>query len=311
MLELSRLPLEIPEMMRQASEDPLIPNSKNRKAGAAIVLILATALFIISYLWFDKEGAAYHNSTYDNCITYTLLSYIIMAGVINERMDTKLKFTRRIRVKNVIKFLCLAAVIFGGSMYEIARTNHVHWSSITIRIALVMMCLLTHTSLASNHYNIVDLIDQSLQRSSISVKNSVIDLRSKHKVQVSELETVIMNYKMLIEIRNWLTIRFVIDICTVFVLYISLVKYSSTIAAIERDYTVLIFGFFLMVQSTSMYTVGQFNKHILSLEHLHNVNTRLVVRIFKWKPSEEVFMSSVVSIFVILTNVIFRDNSSS
>jgi hypothetical protein len=167
------------------------------------------------------------------------------------------------------------------------------------------MTLVTHTALSSNHYNIVGLVDQSVQRSSISMRNSVIDLRSKNKMAVSELETVIVNYGMLVQIRNWLTVRLLIDISAVFVLYISLVHFTAS-ARYDTQYTVLIFGFFLVVQSSSMYTVGKYNKHIQSLEFVNNVNTRLVVRISKWKPSEDVFMTSVVAILVLLTNVVFR-----
>lgn len=178
------------------------------------------------------------------------------------------------------------------------------WNIVVIRIALLVMCVLSHTAVASNHYSIVDMLDQSLQRNSISLKNSVIDFRSKNKASATELETVILNYKKLVQVRNSLTLRIAIDVIAVFILYLSLVSYYAD-AQNHPGYTVLIFGFFLLLQSTSMYT-GQFNKLIHSLEHLNNVHTRLMVRISKWKPSEEVFMSSVFGILVILVNVIFQ-----
>jgi uncharacterized membrane protein (Fun14 family) len=221
-------------------------------------------------------------------------------------MDTQLNFARRIRLKNILKMLGASMVIIGiGVGYIINGGFHVTWNTVTIRIALLVMSVLSHTAVASNHYNIVDLLDQSLQRSSISLKDSVIDFRSKNKVSASELETVILNYKKLVRVRKWLTLRIGIDVLAVFALYLSLVSYYHD-AQYDPGYTVLIFGFFLLLQSTSMYTVGQFNKLIHSLEHLNNVHTRLMVRISKWKPSEEVFMSSVFGILVILINVIFN-----
>ena len=303
MLELSNINLT--ESIRNVSEDPLVPHVRNCKAGAAVVLVLASFLFVFSYEWFRVESM-YPLTRYDNCITYTMFSHIILTGVINERMDTQLHFMRRIRLKNILKFLGMSAVVIGiGVVYIIVKKNPVKWNIVTIRLSLMMMCFLSHTAVASNHYNIVDMMDQSLQRSSISMKNSIIDFRSKNKVSASELETVILNYKNLVKVRKWLTLRISIDVIAIFVLYLSLVMFYAD-AQKDPGYTILIFGFFLVLQSTSMYTVGQFNKRIHSLEHLNNVHTRLMVRISKWKPSEEVFMSSVFSILVILINVMFN-----
>jgi hypothetical protein len=100
MLEVTRL--DIPQMLRHASEDPLLPNPKNRKVAAAVVLILSTALCVVSFELFDTQGPQQRNSTFGYCITYVLVSHMVLSCLINERMDTQLNFVRKLRVKNII-----------------------------------------------------------------------------------------------------------------------------------------------------------------------------------------------------------------
>lgn len=117
MLELTKV--DFTESIRSVSEEPLLPNAASRKAGAAVVMVMASFLFVFSYEWYDNghDNRDYRNNRYEDCITYTLFGYIILAGLINERLDTTLNFRRRIRLKNILKLLGASAVVVGIDLY--------------------------------------------------------------------------------------------------------------------------------------------------------------------------------------------------